>query len=380
VPRRSHRLASLGVLAGLGLLLTTSAVRSVIASPHQLLRIRAAPWEDRFRIVLDLGDSVAYRSEVRTGPDRVVIEILSTVARGVPTPKLDEWMVTGLRVEDLPDTTARVEIELAQALHSEVFTVSPGDGRPFRVVCDIFRPKPSAPSPIGAWTVFIDPGHGGRDPGAMQGKLREERITLDVARRLTATLNLEPGVTARLTRESDSGIGLQRRVRRAEEADADAFVSVHVNGCQDRSARGAEVFFLSLRGASDAATRDVERQENAAAEAADDSTQTTVAQLPFGADLLRTDTLRRSSLLAESILDALERSHLAASRGVKQANFVVLRSVRVPSALVEVGFLSNPGDAKRLASPEHRQALAETIAHGLLEYRARFARQEPGAR
>jgi N-acetylmuramoyl-L-alanine amidase len=213
----------------------------------------------------------------------------------------------------------------------------------------------------------------------MQGSMQEKRITFDVAKRLKERLSREPGVVARLTREGDTGVALGRRVRRAEEDGADAFVSVHVNGCKDHSARGAEVFFLSLRGASDSATREVEKLENAAADAGEDTTLTAFAHLPFGADLLQTDTLRRSSLLAESILGALEASNFAASRGVKQANFAVLRSARIPSALVEIGFLSNPGVATRLASPEHREALAETIARGLLEYRSRYARQQPDA-
>jgi len=375
--RRARSLSTVHGAALLALLFLAIGSPPAVGETKQLLRVRAAPWEDRFRIVLDLSAPSEYRSQVLSEPDRIVIELPRTSALGAALPKIDEWMVTDLRAEELPDGTARVEIALARALTSEVFVVPAADAKPFRVVCDIFRPKEPERKVTGRWLVVIDPGHGGRDPGATAQQMREKGITLDVARRLANRLNQEPGVVARLTRESDTRVGLKRRVQRAEEADADAFVSVHVNGCRDRSARGAEVFFLSLSGASDAAAREVEALENAAAEAGEDTVLAAIAGLPFGADLLQTDTLRRSSLLAETILDALEQSDLAASRGVKQANFMVLRSVRVPSALIEVGFLSNPGDARRLASTEHRQALAETIARGLLEYRARYARQTP---
>jgi len=435
-PRIRQRLLG-GLLAAATLVTVAGPVLAAAPPPRRLLGMRSGPWEDRFRLVFDLSEPTPYHSEVTSNPDRVVIRIPRMVGAGTPVPKLDPKLVSGVRVEDLPDTL-RVEIALTRALHCKVFTVPPGDGKPFRLVCDVYRateapapvparampvaapapvpakatpaPKettealtvprpakppaqpapmkppaakeepPPAPAGLKTWTLFIDPGHGGHDPGAMQGKLEEKRIALDVARRLAERLSREPGVVARLTREGDAGVPLGRRIRLAEEGGADAFVSVHVNGCKDHSARGAEVFFLSLRGASDAATREVENLENAALDAGEDTALTAFAQLPFGADLLQTDTLRRSSLLAESILGALETDDFAASRGVKQANFAVLRSARVPSALVEVGFLSNAGDAKRLASPEHRQALAETIARGLLEYRSRYARQQPGAK
>lgn len=398
-----------GLLAGLALAMAAGPVLAARPLPRHLLGVRSGPWEDRFRIVFDLSEPSWYRSEVATDPDRVVIVIPRMVGEGTPAPKLDPRFVSGLRIDDLPDTTLRIEISLTRALRCQVLTVPADGAKPFRLVCDIYHPtepkeavkvpepvkppeaqeppplkapeptKPPALGTLGAWTIFVDPGHGGHDPGAVQGAMQEKRIAFDVAKRLTERLSREPGVTARLTREGDTGIALGRRIRRAEEGGADAFVSVHVNGCKDHSARGAEVFFLSLRGASDAATREVEILENAAADAGEDTALTAFAHIPFGADLLQTDTLRRSSLLAESILGALEVSDLAASRGVKQANFAVLRSARIPSALVEVGFLSNRGDAERLASPEHRQALAETIARGLLEYRSRYARQQPDA-
>jgi N-acetylmuramoyl-L-alanine amidase len=206
----------------------------------------------------------------------------------------------------------------------------------------------------------------------------EKDIVLDVGRRLFDRLAEEPGITPQLTRSKDVFVNLSARARRAETARADLFVSVHVNGYRSRAPKGAEVFFLSLDGATDVAERELESLENAAVGEGADPVLGEIAELPFAVDLLKTDTVMRSSLLAESILNQLVHGDLAASRGVKQANFVVLRSCRVPSALVEVGFASNPEDAARLASETHRQALAEAITKGILEFRARYARHAPG--
>jgi N-acetylmuramoyl-L-alanine amidase len=245
------------------------------------------------------------------------------------------------------------------------------------VVRDAPVSPPEGPQP---WVVVIDPGHGGRDPGAMHHQLSEKDIVFDVSQRLVARLNKEPGVKAHLTRERDVLMNLTKRVRKAEAVAADIFISVHVNGCPAQSARGAEVFYLSLKGADDVETRELATLENQARAEGEDPLLGEIAELPFAVDLIQTDTLRRSSLLAEAILDALCSEGLGASRGVKQANFVVLRSCRVPSALVELGFLSNPADAKNLKSAQHRQLLADRIAAGLLEYRGRYARhaQETG--
>ncbi len=345
--------------------------------PTSLLGIRSAPWEDRFRIVLDLSAPATFPHQVLSAPDRVVIDLPETAAGEIPTPKIDEWMVASIIVSRQPQGAAQVVIGLAQPFDVKVFSVPAQDGKPFRVVCDIYRPRP-AETTQEHWVVSIDPGHGGRDPGAVHQRLREKTVNLDVARRLAGQLNRVPGVVARLTRDRDTFVSLPRRQRKAEEAQADAFVSIHVNGCRSRAVRGAEVFFLSLKGATDAAAEEIAALENDAARDAEARLPGEIAELPFAVDLIQTDTLHRSSLLAESVLNHLVGSKLAANRGVKQASFAVLRSCRIPSVLIELGFISSPEDARQLAAPAHRQALAEAIATGLLEYREQYARRPEG--
>jgi N-acetylmuramoyl-L-alanine amidase len=129
-------------------------------------------------------------------------------------------------------------------------------------------------------------------------------------------------------------------------------------------------------GATDAASKELEALENQSA-VGEESLDGDLADLPFAVDLIQTDTLKRSSLLAEVLLNELGDDGLATTRGVKQANFVVLRSIRVPSVLVELGFLSNANDADALRSVQHREALGKSLARGLVDFRSRFARHSP---
>ena len=363
-------------LALLGVLFLGSPACGTGAGAGELLRVRCWPWDDRFRVVLDLSAATLHVDRVVTDPDRIAINLRDTRAAGVTLPATEDWMVERIRLNRLRSGTAQIVLDLVQSPSFKIFELPPGDGRPYRIVCDVFRPRePQARDGATPWVVVIDPGHGGHDPGTVFRRLKEKEIVLDVARRLAEALSRESGVIAHLTRRNDTFINLAERLERAEAVDADVFVSIHANGFRSAAVRGAEVYFLSLRGGTDAAARELAVLENAAVADAPDPVIDELPELPFAVDLLTTDTIRRSSLLAEAILDQLVAQRLAASRGVRQANFVVLRSCRVPSALVELGYISNPDDARRLSSPDHRQALAEAIADGLLTFRNRFGRQ-----
>jgi N-acetylmuramoyl-L-alanine amidase len=164
----------------------------------------------------------------------------------------------------------------------------------------------------------------------------------------------------------------------AEKYEADAFISIHVNAAKRKDAYGVEVFFLSMGGASDQASKELARLENEADPEYVVTEDSLLQGIPFSFDLRQSDTLLRSSRLAESVLVSFEASQLAASRGVKQAGFAVLKSFQVPSALIEIGFLSNPAEARRLKDAKHRQKLADCIVKGTIEYFERFARAKAG--
>jgi N-acetylmuramoyl-L-alanine amidase len=220
--------------------------------------------------------------------------------------------------------------------------------------------------------VVIDAGHGGDDPGAVGPGVREKDVCLDVARRLHKILSADPDLHPILTRSRDVFVPLRSRMRLAEEADADLFVSIHVNAAPTARAHGVEVFFLSIRGASDEAAQELARFENEAPSAAPTATDVE-EEIPFSLSLRQSDTLLRSSRAAEVVLDRFVEQTLAENRGVRQASFAVLRSYLVPSILVELGFVSSPTDRAALASAEHRGRLASALAEGVSRYFEQFA-------
>jgi N-acetylmuramoyl-L-alanine amidase len=358
---------------------------AALADP--LLGIRTGRHGDSLRVVLDIENGVACSLRPVKGSNDWIIEVSDGCPSDPPSRIENPHPLLRAIEAECRGRVLEVSLLAAHPNRAHAFYVSARGGKPLRYVVDLYPegklPPPSppeAPQPepqprrTGPWRIVIDPGHGGRDPGATARGIKEKEVVLDVGRRIVEILDRSPGFEARMTRATDRFIDLRNRKVIAEDYEADAFLSIHANAARKSRAVGVEVFFLSLGGASDEASRELARLENEADPDYVVEEDALLEEIPFGFDLRQTDTIRRSSRLAESVLTALETSGLAASRGVKQAGFVVLKSFQVPSILVEIGFLSNPNEAKRLKTVAHRQRLAETIAGGTVSYFERFAR------
>jgi N-acetylmuramoyl-L-alanine amidase len=208
--------------------------------------------------------------------------------------------------------------------------------------------------------VIIDPGHGGADYGARgpDGVL-EKHLALAVARSLGAEL-AEGGVSVAYTRESDRFVTLVERTEIATKARGDLFVSIHANASADPEASGIETYFLSSDASDEDALR-VAQVENATLEpdSVTPGNETIVGGI-LG-DLLWTAHLEQSSRLAAHVQRRLARLP-GPSRGVKQAPFVVLMGVNMPSVLVEIGFLTHSGEATRLGTPSYQRTVARSLA------------------
>ncbi len=205
--------------------------------------------------------------------------------------------------------------------------------------------------------VVLDPGHGGEDQGAKSPRgLLEKDLTLSVSRLVAAYLQ-RAGVAVRLTREGDEGVSLTDRVALANRLQADCFVSIHANASTARGARGAETYFMSAE-ATDAEAAHAAATENAAA----GDVQLILWELAHVANL------EASSRLALELQTRLNQLSGIRDRGVKQAPFAVLTGTTMPAVLVEVGFLSNPEEEVRLASPAEQERLAATVAEGILAF------------
>lgn len=222
--------------------------------------------------------------------------------------------------------------------------------------------------------VVIDPGHGGPDHGARgaDGTL-EKDVVLGVARRIGAALDAA-GVAVVYTRSDDRFVSLPERTRIANESQAALYLSIHANSSSDPEVRGPETYFLSVD-ASDEEARKVAVAENRVFDrpgAAPDSGDLVGAIL---GDLIRTEHLRASSQAAIAIQSELARLP-GPDRGVKQAPFVVLMGVNMPAALIEIGFLTHAGEARRLGRPSHQRALALGVARAVARH---VAGPEPAA-
>jgi N-acetylmuramoyl-L-alanine amidase len=220
-------------------------------------------------------------------------------------------------------------------------------------------------------TVVIDAGHGGEDKGARGRRgLQEKDLVLDVALRLAAKLR-DSGLDVVMTRDADTFVPLEGRFAVANDARGDLFVSIHANSAPDRDVRGTETFFLALRASDDEAEQVAERENaafGAAGRAGAVSDDPLVAIL---ADMTANEYQRESAVFAKAA-----QGHLASgdphARGVKQALFVVLQGVQMPSALIEIGFLTHREEEEALRAGSGRDRVVDALSKAVIEYGRRY--------
>jgi N-acetylmuramoyl-L-alanine amidase len=227
--------------------------------------------------------------------------------------------------------------------------------------------------------IVLDPGHGGKDPGALGRRGTEEKgIVLDVARRLRTKLAAK-GYEIVMARDSDKIVTLGERSQVANTRKADMLVSIHANSAPNRGACGLETYFLSE--AKTDWERAVAARENGSLDPAGSDTGPNVGG-DLGlilADLAQNEFLLESSELAARIQEAAVPCARAKDRGVRQANFFVLRNTYMPAVLVECGFLSNKAEEKLLRKPEYRDQLAEGICRGIVAFAQQYERKVNGS-
>ncbi len=226
-------------------------------------------------------------------------------------------------------------------------------------------------------TIVIDAGHGGRDPGALGiRKLQEKDITLAIALRLGRLIQKRlPDVKVVYTRKGDYFVELEQRAKIANDHNGKVFVSIHANALpRNRRANGFEVYFLGPHASEK--NRHVVERENAILKYEKPSVRKKYERLStIIASVLQTVFMRQSEQLANAVHRQMAL-HLKSigmkGRGVKQAGFVVLFGVSMPSILIETGFVTNPHDAKVLRMRQYQQKIAEGIFAGLVEYKKNY--------
>jgi N-acetylmuramoyl-L-alanine amidase len=343
------------------------------------------------RVVIDIDGEMQYRVGRLYNPDRLYLDLLGTQL----SPQLQgralanaDLILNGLRAAQNQPDVVRVVLHLKTLDDYHVFTMN----APFRLVIDIkgtnapswpppppaardSTPKkasrsPAEPKRISSaqehrWQVTLDPGHGGKDPGAIGPTgVMEKDIVLDIAQRLRALMQREPHWRVTMTRDTDVFIPLEERTALANAKGADLFVSIHANAAERVDLYGTETYFLDL-------ATDEGEMRTAARENATSLKQVSDLQLILR-DLLLTSKRNESSLLAGSVQRALVQAPGGGKNGrdlgVKHAPFLVLMGAEMPAILVEVAFLSNPAEERRLSDPKYREQAAQAILAGLKEY------------
>ena len=383
-----------------------------------LTAIRREVLPDALRITLELEREATFYEERLDGPPRVFVDLRNTQAvdalRDATIPFQGD-VVRRARVGRHADNRTRVVFDLQGAGRYSVYSLY----NPYRVVIDFERldpadrqtllavsdtepepevlgttarqaavptrapSEPDAPPPttatanaaggfslsrqlgLGIARIVIDPGHGGRDPGAKVRGLNEAELVLDIAIRLERLLAAEPGVEVVMTRRSNAYVALEERTAIANQSGADLFLSIHANSSSDASVRGFATYFLNF--APNPEAEALAARENA-------GSARTMANLP---DIVEAIALNNkidesrdfASMVQGSMQERLRRAERTTrDLGVKQAPFMVLIGATMPSVLAEVSFLTNRDEAALLLSQAYRQQIAEALMAGVMKY------------
>jgi N-acetylmuramoyl-L-alanine amidase len=228
------------------------------------------------------------------------------------------------------------------------------------------RARPPVPR---YYTVILDPGHGGIDPGTTGvSGVFEKDIVLDTARLVAQRLDASKRFRIVLTRTSDEFVALQDRVARARAAGGDLFLSVHADALPDREMRGASVFTLSDRASDKEAAELAARENKVDLIAGIDLSRHAPEVSSILIDLARRQTNNQSIRLARDLVSELEHDVRMLNNSHRSAGFAVLKAPDIPSALVEIGCLSNREEDVMLRTPSYRQKVATGLARSINEY------------
>lgn len=376
--------------------LTSSKAPKVNAAPTSLApvtvhNVRVFATAEKARLVLDLDRTTKPVERRAENPSRVVIALPNTSMSLSARTKLDDGTVPSpFTVTQTEAPTVAVSLLTTEFRTYKQFTLSnpprlvidvtfPAEGDPpispdspdaeESVLSPILPPdQPVAPPSKGYTTIVIDPGHGGKDVGALGKRRTEEKdITLKVGLTLRELLKKQPGVRVLMTRDRDVFIELEERAKFANSHNADLFVSIHVNSHPSRSVKGLEVYHFGE-------AKDQRALEVAARENGTPLNSTGIGWEYLVADLLTTKKIESSLELAwtakEAMVSHMNRRYAVNDHGVKTAPFYVLRFTSMPSILAEIAFISNPDEETLLRKPTFVKDVAQSLYKGITSFLA----------
>ena len=364
-----------------------SKVSLLTLPPAMIQNLRTAFSPESFRLVLDLDRKTRVKKHLPSREDGLVVEIPhAALSKSVQT-KIAQGSLDGrFIVRQTPDDSVTVTLPNGSFQRYALFSLT----NPPRLVVDVipsgallsaptldmiepaatpaFPPQPLPPRAKAFTTIVIDPGHGGRDPGAHGHRGTEEKdITLKVGLKLRELLKRDPGVRVLMTRERDVFVELEDRARFANGNEADLFVSIHVNSHPQRSVRGIEIYHFGE-------AKDQRALELAARENGTPLSSTGMGWEYLVADLLTTKKIEASLELAwttkEAMITHLNGDYALVDHGVKTAPFYVLRFTSMPSILAEIAYISNAAEEDLLRTGTFITRIAESLHEGVAAFLA----------
>ncbi len=343
-----------------------------------LKQIRIEPYgRETVRVVLDIESVADYKMFSLKDPFRLIIDIRGSQEQGeTTTVNLEKkpHILTPVKQTQPPPKTPSVPRPVIKHIDNSYVTLE--DRKKYKPAHEVSRYGSSIQKNrirlslaqqlgLGVRRIVIDPGHGGKDPGAMAFSLKEKDITLAVAQKTAALLRDQYGLEVLLTRNTDRYLSLEERTAIANTKNADLFVSIHVNANRKKSAKGVETFFLNLSTNNEAML--VAARENAT------STHNISELQDILADLMQNEKISESSHLAKFVQTSLfsgltKKNYRTRNLGVKQAPFYVLIGAEMPAVLAEISFITNPEEARLLKQRKYLHCIAQQIAAGVASY------------
>ena len=356
-------------------------------SATQIRNARLWRSDEKLRLVFDLSGPIRYKTFTLSAPERLIIDVSGANLIGdFSQLALNGTVIRAIRSGPFGQGDTRIVLDLGSPVLLNSFLLAPQDGQSHRLVLDLVSAKPIQIAPkvpretpqISAHPkrdiiVVVDPGHGGKDPGAVGAKgEREKDVVLSIAQMLAKRLKKEKGFDVKLVRNDDFFVPLRKRVAIARQHKADIFISVHADAAPRLTASGASVYCLSEGGATSATARFMAQRENGADLLGATSLLDLKDKDPMLAgvilDMSMNATIAASLQLGSTVLGSLADITTLHQKRVEQAGFAVLKSPDVPSILVETGFISNARDSQRLVTARHQQAVADGLFKGLQRY------------
>ncbi len=372
----------------------------VLAASTQIVTIRFVKLDSATRMVIALNQSAPAKIFLLNHPERLVVDF-PKVKLTAQLKKIDfhSPAIKALRVGYPDAATVRLVLDMTMPMH---YTIASRPEDPALII-DLIKgpeerrkkmvitpnvaalqqnttagkksaalPVEKTPTPSRKFVVVIDPGHGGKDPGAIgEGGTREKNVVLAISKALAERINREPTMHAVMTRTGDYFVPLRGRLHFARKGNGDLFVAIHADSYFNNQAKGVSIYALSQHGATTEAARWLAKRDNYSElggvnlRGLGDQSYLLRSVL---IDLAQTATITDSLRLGTTILHTMRNVTDLHYPHVEQAPFVVLKSPDIPSILVETGFISNREEEDRLGDSRYQQQIAQALFVGIQNY------------